>query len=78
MNDFTLMTTAEVAEEAESSEAEARAWAQENGVQLFGNAYAWSPQDVADFLDDLEADDLEAEDLEADGDEDDAVGDSYD
>ncbi len=53
-DDVALMTTAEVAEEAEVSEAEARAWAEDNGVQRIGNAFAWTPQDVADFLDDLD------------------------
>lgn len=56
---MTLMTTAEVAEEAEVSEAEARDWAADNGVERIGNAFAWTPLDVSDFLDDL---DDEAED----------------
>ena len=54
-----LMTTSEVSEEAEVSETEARDWAEDNGVQRIGNAFAWTPQDVSDFLDDL--DDLESE-----------------
>lgn len=56
-----LLSTADVAEETDVSESEAREWAADNGVQLFGNAYAWTAQDVSDFLADLDDDD-DAED----------------
>jgi hypothetical protein len=58
MSDNTLMSTAEVAEEAEISESEARAWAEDNAVQRVGNVFAWTPQDVEAVEDDeLDEDD---------------------
>jgi hypothetical protein len=71
MDDNTLMSTAEVAEEAEVSEPEARGWAEDNAVQRVGNAFVWTPQDVDDFLGDLDEDDDEDDDAPDDSEEDD-------
>lgn len=65
-DDVTLMTTAEVAEEAEVGESEARDWAADNGVQMVGASYAWTPTDVEDFLADLDEAEVEADDEDED------------
>ncbi len=62
-DDGDLMSTPEVADEAEVSEDEARAWAQDNGVQrVGGNGFVWTPEDLDDFLQDLDEADIEEED----------------
>jgi hypothetical protein len=62
-DDIELMGTPEVADEADVSEDEARAWAQDNGVQrVGGNGFVWTSEDVDDFLNDLDEAELEGDD----------------
>jgi hypothetical protein len=76
MQESELMGTAEVADEAEVSQQEARDWAADNDVQRVGNVFVWTPEDVDDFIADLDED--ADEDDDEDGDEDDGDADEDD
>ena len=62
-----LFNTADAAHKADAPVPVARDWAAENGVQRVGNAFVWTPEDVDDFIADLdEEDDEESDDDEED------------
>lgn len=72
--DNDLMSTAEVAAEADVTETDARSWAQDNGVQRVGTQFVWTGSDREDFNADLDSDgegDDEGDDEDADDDGDD-------